>query len=417
MSPPQLCLSFPKSQLVLHLPHVPSLFSSSATKQCLQFLAAVAGSSTGIENKILKANPVLEAFGNAKTLRNDNSSRFGKFIEVFFNDDHRIVSGATKNYLLEKVRVVKGSPNERNFHIFYQLLRGGSSALHTRLHLLSDQPGDYAYLKCCTDVPTLDDAKDFKEVQEAFKELEFTEKETDGLFAVVSAVLALGNVTFRETKRGDESEVDPSSRRFLSAAAANLGVTEEVLGKALVTRALRVRMEVTMCALDVKKASDSRDALCKFAYARMFDWLVQRVNVSMGVGGAKGSRRHNLYIGILDIFGFEIFKSNSFEQLCINYTNEMLQQFFNANTFKLEEKIYRDEGIQFDHVDFIDNQPMIDLITKRPHGVLAMLDEELRVPRGNDVNFCTKLVETHRSNAVFGAPRFKGCKFSIVVRY
>ncbi len=372
---------------------------TEVTKQALQYLAAIAGSKSGVESKIMRANPVLEAFGNAKTLRNDNSSRFGKYMEIFFSNENGEIAGAnTINYLLEKIRVVQPASGERNFHIFYQLSKAAPDELRKRFKLRSN-PADYYYLRGCTDVPTIDDDKDMKEVLHSMKDLGLSSMESDGLFAVVSAILALGNVTFREAKP-DQAEVVPdTTNKWLEIAAEILQVDAKVLSNSLVTTQLIISGQApTTQFLNQVKASDARHALCKFMYERMFNWLVQRINKTLDGGHTKDM----LYIGILDIFGFEIFKHNSFEQLCINFTNEMLQQHFNNNTFKLEEKVYVAEGIEWASISFIDNQPMIDLITAKLIGVLPLLDEELKVPRGSDKQFLSKLADKQGKNPCYG---------------
>ena len=370
---------------------------TEATKQCLQYLAAVAGSRSGVENKILKANPVLEAFGNAKTIRNDNSSRFGKYMEVYFDGAGKICGSATENYLLEKIRVVQPAKDERNFHIFYQLTKAAPADVKSKLKLSGKKPSDFVYTRACTDVSTINDARDFEEVQNAFKELGFdtSDKEVMGMYAIVAAILHIGNICFEEGKP-DESKISSSSLGELEDAASVLRVGQKVLEESLITRTLRIRGQgETKCMQTPEQSAFARDALCKFVYGRMFDWLVERVNKSMG------GQKQALYIGILDIFGFEIFKHNSFEQLCINFTNEMLQQHFNNNTFKLEESIYNSEGIEWDHIEFIDNQPMIELITKRHDGILPILDEELKIPQGSDKGFLRKLVDKQTKNPIF----------------
>ena len=382
---------------------------TEATKQCLQYLAAIAGSVSGVEKKILMANPILEAFGNAKTLRNDNSSRFGKYLEVYFNSNGKIASASTSNYLLEKIRVVQPAAGERNFHIFYNLIKAAPAALKEQLRI-TGSASDYIFTAGCTDVASIDDTKDFAEVEQAFHDLGFSDEERVGLYALVIGVVSVGNVKFRETKP-DESEPDPSSQKWLETAAHNFGVDVAVLGKALTTREIRIRgQEKVFAVQDIKQATDAAAALAKFAYSRMFDWLVERVNKSMGGSSANSGM---LFIGILDIFGFEIFKHNSFEQLCINFTNEMLQQHFNNNTFKLEEQVYRSEGIEFQHIDFIDNEPMIELITGKRIGVLSILDEELIVPGGSDGGFLEKLGEEQARNPVYVADNRTVTNFGI----
>mmetsp|Transcript_10588 Transcript_10588/g.25881 ORF Transcript_10588/g.25881 Transcript_10588/m.25881 type:complete len:1397 (-) Transcript_10588:192-4382(-) len=370
---------------------------TEATKQCLQYIANVAGSVADVEKKVLQANPILEAYGNAKTLRNDNSSRFGKYLEIFFDKKGRIAGSATENYLLEKIRVVQPAHKERNFHIFYQLAKAASRDLKRKLKLTNAE--DYRYLQTCTDVDSIDDARDFKDVLDAFKDLGISDGERDQTFALCSAVLHLGNCSFSpDSKSSGGSKV--RDLKILSVAAELLGVPSEKLSQALTTREIRVRgQESTRANMEPKEASETRHALSKFMYGKMFNWIVSRINKSMP-GNGKGAER-GLSIGILDIFGFEIFEKNSFEQLCINFTNERLQQHFNAHTFKLEQNIYKSEGIQFSAIDYIDNQPMVDLITKKPNGVLPLLDEELKIPRGSDKTFLAKLVDRHKKSQVF----------------
>eukprot|EP00462_Mataza_sp_D1_P023215 CAMPEP_0175129960 /NCGR_PEP_ID=MMETSP0087-20121206/5753_1 /TAXON_ID=136419 /ORGANISM="Unknown Unknown, Strain D1" /LENGTH=1504 /DNA_ID=CAMNT_0016412149 /DNA_START=25 /DNA_END=4539 /DNA_ORIENTATION=- len=366
---------------------------TEATKQCLAYLAASAGSVAGIEKKVLQANPILEAFGNAKTLRNDNSSRFGKYMEVYFNQQNRICGSSTKNYLLEKIRVCSQQSNERNFHIFYQLTKAASSGLRSKLDL--EAPSNYRYLQTCTDVETINDESDFTEVQQAFKDLSFSSNDTDFLLSTVAAVVSMGNLVFSGS--GGSQKTQLKQDKYAGIVAKLLQVDVQKLVTALTIRELRIRgQETTYVNLSAKDAGDTRDALAKFVYGKMFDWLVLRVNKAMG-SNSDTSR----YIGILDIFGFEIFEQNSFEQLCINFTNEMLQQHFNNQTFKLEEAVYKSECIKFTHISFIDNQPMLELITKRPVGILPLLDEELVVPRGSDTTFLGKLNEHQAKNPVY----------------
>jgi len=365
---------------------------TEATKQCLSYLAAIAGSVNGVEQKILMANPILEAFGNAKTLRNDNSSRFGKYMEVFFDNKHQIIGSTTTNYLLEKIRVVKQAPNERNYHIFYQLTKAATNDERQQLQLAG--PESYVYLQSsgCLDVPGVDDVEDLGAVREAMEALQFSKQEQQSVFTIVSAILAIGNVMFRST--GDK-KCDIPDKAWLDVAARLLQVESKALEKALTVKELRIRGQAnTQVAQGEKEAFDARDALAKFVYGNMFNWIVQKVNASMKGSVQRGAKS----IGILDIFGFEIFVENSFEQLCINYTNEMLQQHFNNNTFKLEEQVYKNERIPFTHVDFIDNQPVLDLIEAKGKGILPILDEELVVPKGSDQTFLSKMHQAHEKN-------------------
>jgi len=374
---------------------------TECTKQCLQYIAEIAGSTNtvGPEERILLSNPILEAFGNAKTLRNNNSSRFGKYVEIFFDVRSNICGASNTSYLLEKSRVVFQTPNERNYHIFYQLCVGLDASAKAKYRLADCT--SYAYLNQsgCTSIDGVDDADEFSEVQRAMKSLDFTNAEMDDIFCICAAVLHLGNVTFTST--GDRAS-KVSSPKALEDAAALLQVKREQLEQVCVTRKMQVAGQAPISiGLGADQAKAARDALSKFIYEKLFEWLVQRINKSIGRGSAAKGRS----IGILDIFGFEIFKKNSFEQLCINFTNEKLQQFFNQHTFKLEEKCYQDEQIKFSHVSYIDNQPVLDLIENRPQGILPSIDEELRMPKGSDKTWVDKLLNTHRSNQQFSPDR------------
>eukprot|EP00002_Diphylleia_rotans_P005132 TRINITY_DN1421_c0_g1_i1.p1 TRINITY_DN1421_c0_g1~~TRINITY_DN1421_c0_g1_i1.p1 ORF type:complete len:1546 (-),score=390.98 TRINITY_DN1421_c0_g1_i1:282-4919(-) len=363
---------------------------TEATKQVLQYLAEVGGSTSGVEQKILLSNPILEAFGNAKTLRNNNSSRFGKWMEILFDQKKQICGAKTQNYLLEKSRVVFQTPGERNYHIFYQICQGASDALRKRVGL--SYPEDYIYLNKsgCISINGVDDASDFLEMQEAMHKLGFTNTEVDAIFDLAAAILHLGNLIFRPTE--DEQGSVIQNAEALKLAAGLLKLQPADLQKALTSRVMQIKGQPPMnIPLNPQQASDNRDALAKTLYGNMFDWLVSRINQAMSApaGTAKS------LIGVLDIFGFEIFEKNSFEQLCINFANEKLQQHFNQHTFKLEEELYQSEKVPYDHVDFIDNQPVLDLIENKPSGILAMLDEEIVVPKGDDNTFLQKLHTKH----------------------
>ncbi|XXQ37770.1 Myosin head (motor domain) [Plasmodiophora brassicae] len=364
---------------------------TEATKQCLQYLAECAGSNNDVEQRILLANPILEAFGNAKTVRNSNSSRFGKYIEVFFGTSSRIVGSSNTNYLLEKSRVVSQSAGERNYHVFFQLCRGASPA-QADLFGLRD-PSTFAYLNQVQDtyVDKIDDAADFAAVEGAMQLLGFTDEEATSVFGVVAAVLHLGDLQF-ESVGERQSALGPEAGAVRHAARL-LQVPTETLVAAFTTRLMRIRgQDTTTVTLSRDQAGNMRHAAAKFLYARLFDWLVARINRSVAPADRAAVRSS---IGVLDIFGFEVFATNSFEQLCINYTNEKLQQHFNRHTFRLEEALYESEGIAFQHVAYIDNQPVLDLIDGRPTGLLPALDEELRLPRTTDATYVAKLHALH----------------------
>jgi len=379
---------------------------TECTKQCLAYLAEVACSAdSNIEQKILSANPILEAFGNAKTVRNNNSSRFGKYVEVFFDRYRKIRGARTTNYLLERSRVCFQATGERNFHVFFQLCFGSSAEEKKQFFLEDGNPDDFGYLRDgATRVDGIDDVREYKEMMQAFKNLNFRNNEISDVLKVTAGVLNLGNCEFK----ADSDDSNPCSipnNSALSAAASLLGLTEKDLSKALLYRIFRSRgAEPVDIPLKPQGARAVRDALAKFIYGKLFDWLVDRINKQLDVvvtaeskGGqlAMSKEGQRLSIGILDIFGFEIFTQNSFEQLCINYANEKLQQLFNSWTFKKEQALYEEENIPHDDIKFIDNQGILDLIEKKNRGILSMVDEEIRMPKGSDETLMRKLMNKH----------------------
>eukprot|EP01130_Rhizamoeba_saxonica_P016223 TRINITY_DN745_c0_g1_i1.p1 TRINITY_DN745_c0_g1~~TRINITY_DN745_c0_g1_i1.p1 ORF type:complete len:1528 (+),score=443.15 TRINITY_DN745_c0_g1_i1:69-4652(+) len=376
---------------------------TECTKVILQYLAEIAGSSSGVEQRILKANPILEAFGNAKTIRNNNSSRFGKWVEIHFDEGGSICGCRNLNYLLEKSRVVYQAPNERNYHIFYQLLKCEDPELLNNFGL-DPNCSSYYYLdqSGTTDVSGIDDKQEFEEVVSSMEDLGFSHEEKLEILRVVAAVLVLGNIKFKPDPTNDEKSI-VDNPEILSHVADLLSVDANALAEALIVRSMTIRGEVTVCPLNVSAAEESRDSLAKYLYNTLFEWLVNRVNVALeeDIGNKK-----TMVIGVLDIFGFEIFEKNSFEQLCINFTNEKLQQKFNQTTFKEEEAVYNREGITYDHVDFIDNQVVLDLIEQKPNGLMVLLDEELKMPAlsRSDDNFLMKACQRHADNERFKKP-------------
>jgi myosin heavy subunit len=368
---------------------------TEATKQALQYVAEVAGSESNVEQKILLANPILEAFGNAKTVRNNNSSRFGKYIEIFFDSNFRIIGAQVTNYLLEKVRVVLQAAQERNYHVFYQLC-SGSSAEQKKRYLLDD-PSKFYYLnqsKTFT-APGIDDTRDFGALQKAMNNIGIDEKESDFIFQTTSAVLHLGNLEFKEVGDRQSNLIPSPSAEWLSKF---LQTPVNILNTLLTSRQLKIKgRDNTSVSLSAKDAGISRDAFAKFIYNRLFDSIVYRVNSSIATSKKKGTKS----VGVLDIFGFEIFQSNSFEQLCINYTNEKLQQHFNNQIFKLEEVVYKEEGIQYNKIDFKDNQIVLDLIETRPAGIFAILDEVSKFPNGTDKQFIDEMHKKLEKNPAY----------------
>jgi len=371
---------------------------TETTKHALTYLSEVAGGALGVDQKVLSANPILEAFGNAKTLRNNNSSRFGKLMSLAFDKKSFEICGCSiENYLLEKSRVIYQSPNERNYHIFYMLCK--SHECQQDFSLEAADEFHYLNTSGCLTIDGLDDAEELKTMVAAMNGVGFTEEERRGIFSVVSGILHLGNIEFKaqDGSNAEGSCLTERSKFSLGQAARLLEVDEELLGASLTELHYTIRGESVQVLLNPEKAADARDALSKALYGCQFDWLVKRANDAIRPPMSDlGST-----IGILDIFGFEIFQKNSFEQLCINFANEQLQQHFNHNTFKLEEELYRSEAVPFEPSNYIDNQAILDLIEKKPDGMLVMLDEELKMPKASDETFLSKLKRKHGTNANF----------------
>jgi len=373
---------------------------TEATKHCLKFWAKVAGSKNGVEEKLIQANPVLEAFGNAKTIRNNNSSRFGKWMEVYFSLLERSIDGASiTNFLLEKSRLVFQQSGERNFHIFYQMLSDAETKKKYSLSGLDKMR--YTMKGLITPVTGLDDASDFEDTKRAMDDLGMTTEEKEWLLRTCAAVLHLGNCTFEKDARpGGVSGSKLEDEAPAKTAAKFLGVSEDQLKKILVQRTITVRTETSVIPLDPDAARFGADSLAKGVYSRLFDWIVNRCNAAL-----QGDRTGKT-IGVLDIFGFEIFEVNSFEQLCINFCNEKLQQLFNLETFREEEKLYEDEQIQFTHITFVDSDPVLQMIEKGPDGILPTLDDECKLD-GDDKKFVSRITATWQSHKNFGVDRMR----------
>lgn len=343
--------------------------------------------SQTIDTKILQANPILELFGNAKTIKNNNSLRFGKFIKIYFNKRGFITSANIDYYLLEKLRVVSQLPNERNYHIFYQLLKG-----HSDLALLglAKDPKKHAYLRdSLVDIPNVDDAKEFNMLCAAFSIMGITDAELQLIFAVLAVVLHLGNLEFTLEKA---EQATFSSTLPVDAVVKGLGINRDEFVANMVRPKVKAGREFIA---KLKKPAEVRfaiDALAKHLYERLFNFFINKINANLQEDASDGPDGCN-FIGVLDIAGFEIFDVNLFEQLCTNYTNEKLQQFFNHHSFILEQSEYLREDIQWEFIDFgQDLQPTIDLIeTRNPMGVLKMLDEECAIPKLLDKLFMDKL--------------------------
>ncbi|XP_052238757.1 unconventional myosin-Ic-like isoform X2 [Dreissena polymorpha] len=366
---------------------------TEASKKILLYIAASSTHSRDVErvkDRLLESNPLLEAFGNAKTTRNDNSSRFGKYMDIQFDYKGAPVGGHILNYLLEKSRVVHQAPGERNFHVFYQLLVGAAPLTLKQLHLDAG-PEKYFYLNQGEDnsLQTMGDQANWRAVQHSLDVLDFSQEQQKALFSIVGSVLHLGNVKFDSDEKSDMARV--TNPEIVATIAELLGCSEKMLLSALQHRTIEANNEKMKSPLTVDQALYARDALAKGIYDRLFTWIVHKVNSSLS---NRCKHRCNL-MGLLDIYGFEIFQVNCFEQFCINYCNEKLQQLFIELTLKSEQEEYQKEGIQWEPVEYFNNKIICDLIEAKPLGIISVLDEEcLRPGDTTDMTFLSKLVTT-----------------------
>ncbi|CAL8332120.1 unnamed protein product [Lota lota] len=377
------------------------------TKKVIQYLAHVASSFKSkrdqgeLEKQLLRANPILEAFGNAKTVKNDNSSRFGKFIRINFDVNGYIVGANIETYLLEKSRAIRQAKEERSFHIFYYMLTGAGEKLRSEICL-----EDYSKYRFLSNgnvtIPGQQDQDLFNETMEAFEIMSIPEDERTGLMKVISAVLQLGNMSFKKERHSDQASMPDDTAAQKVCHLLGMNVTD--FTRAILSPRIKVGRDYVQKAQTQEQAEFAVEALAKASYERMFRWLVMRINKALD----KTKRQGASFIGILDIAGFEIFELNSFEQLCINYTNEKLQQLFNHTMFVLEQEEYQREGIEWSFIDFgLDLQPCIDLIEKStgPPGVLALLDEECWFPKATDKSFVEKVVQEQGASPKFQKPK------------
>ncbi|PNI16515.1 MYH14 isoform 8 [Pan troglodytes] len=379
------------------------------TKKVIQYLAHVASSPKGrkepgvpgeLERQLLQANPILEAFGNAKTVKNDNSSRFGKFIRINFDVAGYIVGANIETYLLEKSRAIRQAKDECSFHIFYQLLGGAGEQL--KADLLLEPCSHYRFL---TNGPSSSPGQErelFQETLESLRVLGFTHEEIISMLRMVSAVLQFGNIALKRERNTDQATMPDNTAAQKLCRLLGLGVTD--FSRALLTPRIKVGRDYVQKAQTKEQADFALEALAKATYERLFRWLVLRLNRALDRSPRQGAS----FLGILDIAGFEIFQLNSFEQLCINYTNEKLQQLFNHTMFVLEQEEYQREGIPWTFLDFgLDLQPCIDLIERpaNPPGLLALLDEECWFPKATDKSFVEKVAQEQGGHPKFQRPR------------
>ncbi|RWS12698.1 myosin-VIIa-like protein 2 [Dinothrombium tinctorium] len=377
---------------------------TESTKLILQYLAAISGQHSWIEQQILEANPILEAFGNAKTIRNDNSSRFGKYIDIHFNKQGFIEGAKIDQYLLEKSRIVGQASDERNYHIFYCMLTGMSKEEKQRLELQDASKFYYLTQGGCIVCEGRDDAVEFADIRSAMKVLMFSDQEIWEILKILAALLHLGNIKYKATIVENMDATEITNASSAGSAAKLLEVNQQNLIEALTTRTIFAHGDTVVSRMSSSQSLDVRDAFVKGIYGRMFIWIVNKINSA--IYKPKPSANHyRTSIGVLDIFGFENFHVNSFEQFCINYANENLQQFFVKHIFKIEQEEYNIESINWQHIEFVDNQDALDLIAVKQLNIMALIDEESKFPKGTDQTLSNKLHKTHGNNSNYLQPK------------
>uniref|UniRef100_A0A8C0L8M7 Unconventional myosin-XV n=1 Tax=Canis lupus dingo TaxID=286419 RepID=A0A8C0L8M7_CANLU len=378
---------------------------TESTKLILRYLAAM-NQKRGITQQILEATPLLESFGNAKTVRNDNSSRFGKFVEVFLEGG--MISGAiTSQYLLEKSRIVFQAKNERNYHIFYELLAGLPAQLRQAFSLQEAETYYYLNQGGNCEISGKSDSDDFRRLLAAMEVLGFSGEDQDSIFRILASILHLGNVYFEKYETDAQETASVVSAREIQAVAELLQISPEGLQKAITFKVTETMREKIFTPLTVESAVDARDAIAKVLYALLFSWLIARVNALVS------PRQDTLSIAILDIYGFEDLSFNSFEQLCINYANENLQYLFNKIIFQEEQEEYIREQIDWREITFADNQPCINLISLKPYGILRILDDQCCFPQATDHTFLQKCHYHHGANPLYSKPKMPLPEFTI----
>ncbi|XP_057463453.1 myosin-9 isoform X3 [Actinidia eriantha] len=385
---------------------------TETTKMLMRYLAFLGGRKATegrtVEQQVLESNPVLEAFGNAKTVRNNNSSRFGKFVEIQFDKHGRISGAAIRTYLLERSRVCQISDPERNYHCFYLLCAAPQEEIE-KYKLGNPKTFHYLNQSNCYELVGVSDAHDYLATRRAMDIVGISQKEQEAIFRVIAAVLHIGNIDFAKGKEIDSSiPKDDKSKFHLKTTAELLMCDPVALEDALCKRVMITPEEVIKRSLDPLSAAVSRDGLAKTIYSRLFDWLVNKINKSIGQDPTSKS-----LIGVLDIYGFESFKHNSFEQFCINFTNEKLQQHFNQHVFKMEQEEYTKEAIDWSYIEFVDNQDVLDLIEKKPGGIVALLDEACMFPKSTHETFSNKLYQTFKAHKRFVKPKLSRTDFTI----
>ncbi|XP_035775720.1 myosin heavy chain, muscle-like isoform X1 [Anopheles albimanus] len=378
------------------------------TKKVIAYFATIGASGKkdenaekkgSLEDQVVQTNPVLEAFGNAKTVRNDNSSRFGKFIRIHFTGSGKLAGADIETYLLEKARVISQQSLERSYHIFYQIMSGSVKGLKEMCFLSNDIYDYNSVSQGKITIPNVDDGEECLLTDEAFNVLGFTQEEKDNIYKITAAVMHMGRMQFKQKGREEQAEADGTEDG--DRVAKLLGVVTDDLYKNLLKPRIKVGNEFVTKGQNKDQVTNSVGALCKGIFDRVFKWLVKKCNETLDT-----KQKRAQFIGVLDIAGFEIFDYNGFEQLCINFTNEKLQQFFNHHMFVLEQEEYKKEGINWAFIDFgMDLLACIELIEK-PMGILSILEEESMFPKATDQTFAEKLMTNHLGkSAPFQKPR------------
>ncbi|XP_063263865.1 unconventional myosin-VIIb [Prinia subflava] len=378
---------------------------TESTKLILQFLAAVSGQHSWIEQQILEANPILEAFGNAKTIRNDNSSRFGKYIDIHFNQNGVIEGARIEQFLLEKSRVCRQAPEERNYHIFYCMLMGMNTEQKKMLNLSTASEYTYLTMGNCMSCDSRNDAKDYAHIRSAMKILMFSDSEHWDISKLLAAILHLGNVEFQAAVYDNLDCSDVIDSPHFSIATKLLEVDSTELQNSLTNLSIIVRGESVSRPLNIVQAANGRDAFVKGIYGRIFLWIVNKINSAIFNPSSQKPKDRHQSIGLLDIFGFENFSNNSFEQLCINIANEHLQQFFVHHVFKLEQEEYFAEHIAWNNIDFTDNHQALEVIALKPMNIISLIDEESRFPKGTDATMLIKINSLHGKSKIYIPPK------------
>ncbi|CAD7085898.1 unnamed protein product [Hermetia illucens] len=378
------------------------------TKKVIAYFATVGASTKkdataekkgSLEDQVVQTNPVLEAFGNAKTVRNDNSSRFGKFIRIHFGPSGKLAGADIETYLLEKARVISQQPLERSYHIFYQIMSGSVPGVKDSCLLSNDIMDYFIVSQGKTTIPNVDDGEEFVLTDQAFDILGFSAEEKQNVYKITAAVMHMGGMKFKQRGREEQAEADGTEEG--ERVAKLFSTDKDELYKNFLKPRIKVGNEFVTQGRNKEQVMNSVGALCKGVFDRLFKWLVKKCNETLDT---KQKRQH--FIGVLDIAGFEIFDYNGFEQLCINFTNEKLQQFFNHHMFVLEQEEYQREGIEWTFIDFgMDLQQCIELIEK-PMGILSILEEESMFPKATDQTFAEKLMVNHLGkSAPFQKPK------------